>query len=298
VLGEYGGKFSIQVPADIVGGFKAFRLENTPSENGVPAFSLITYKHPETSTEIDLVRSEFPQLLKRIQEKIKPELVALTAHLPQAIDFADAASQIWPQGLKEPIPKAVILSVGPGNPSFSQQLALRGLSPENLLGASVWSSNQRQYGHDEFIDSRTFSEKFEAKFHKPPSYLTAGAVACGLVYEEAFRRTKSISPKDVRKSLQSISDHAENTEARGSIELFYSRIDFREDAEIRGLNDQRPLGTIQLQNVPGGTEDVVLWPKSLRQDGARFVYPFPGFKNIGASSRTRNIKPEPEQWKY
>lgn len=297
VLGNYRDEFSILDPEAINGGFKAFRVEEIPSENHIPSFSLITYEHPETNAEIDLVQSEFPRLLRLIQEKLEPELVALTAHMPQAIDFAEAAAQVWPTGSAS-IPKAIVLSVGPGNPSFSQQLARRGVSPENVLGASVWSPNQRQYGHDEFIESQTFREKFEAKFHKPPSYLTAGAVVCGLVYEEAFRRTKSISPEHVRTALQSISDHAENSEAKGSIELFYSRIDFRDDAEIRGLNDKRPLGTIQLQGAGERIHDVVLWPKSLRQDGRRLVYPFPGFKSTGSRSRLLSPEQEVEQWKY
>lgn len=298
LLQNYGKSFRLEGSGNL-GEFKAFRLETIVATSESPEFPLLVYTHPETPEQIESIRTEFPSLLKMVTEETRPELVAMTAHLPQAIDFTMAAAGVWTKSAAKK-PKAIVLSVGPGNPSFVQQLHKRGIEPENILGASVWSSNQNQFGHDEFIDSKSFREKFEARFHKNPSYLTAGAVASGLVYQEAFRRAGTIESTTVRDALQSISDHPANQLAAGSIELFYSRIDFRDDGHIRGLNDQRPLGTIQLQKREGSSleEDIVLWPDSLSQPNAKLVYPFPGFvepKNPAGFNATDSSA---DQWKY
>tara|TARA_R110002073_G_scaffold73085_17_gene178874 strand:- start:25447 stop:28116 length:2670 start_codon:yes stop_codon:yes gene_type:complete len=297
LLKHYGANFHI-AKIDGLDKFKAFRQETVLATSDTPEFQLLVYTHPENDEQINTVREEFPKLLELVNEKA-PEMVALTAHMPQAIDFTIAASKVWHKEAAE-IPKAIVLSVGPGNPSFTQQLHRQGVSPENILGASVWSPNQKQFGHDEFIDSKSFREKFEARFHKSPSYLTAGAVASGLVYEEAFRRAWTIEHDAVRDALQSISDHPSNQLAEGSIELFYSRIDFRDDEQIRGLNDRRPLGTIQLQARDGFSlvEDIVLWPQSLAQPNAQLVYPFPGFVAPKQSAGFQANDSSADQWKY
>ncbi|HUG68472.1 MAG TPA: hypothetical protein VMM76_12035 [Pirellulaceae bacterium] len=281
----------------------AFRIETIEADPDLntPAFRLVAYTHPETQPQIDQLRKEFPRLLEFVKSKVQPEVLALTAHMPQAIDFTYAAASVWSQAEFDAAsyPKAIVLSVGPGNPYFIRQLQRQGVSPAGLIGASVWSPNQRQFGHDEFIDSQTFREKFEARFHRPPSYLTAGAVACGLVYEEAFRRAGTIARVDVRDHLQSISDHQANSLAAGSIDLFYSRIDFRDDDQIRGLNDRRPLGTIQLQeSAEGQLEDIVLWPQQLSQERAKLDYPFPGFSRSTRDAAFRGIDSDDDLWKY
>ena len=298
LLQHYGDVFRIE-EVDSLDEFEAFRLETIKATNETPEFQLLVYTHPENNEQIEAVRTEFPSLLKLVSDKAQPELVALTAHMPQAIDFTIAAAPIWKTGTTR-IPKAIVLSVGPGNPYYVQQLHRKNVSPEHLLGASVWSSNQRQFGHDEFIEPKSFRDKFEARFHKNPSYLTAGAVTSGLVYEEAFRRAGTIESAAVRNALQSISDHPANQLAAGSIELFYSRIDFRDDDQIRGLNDRRPLGTIQLQSRDGSPleEDIVLWPASLAQPNVRLIYPFPGFAAPANPAGFRAIDSSADQWKY
>jgi len=288
--------------------FRIVQQAGPPSSNpsdpgGTHNNPLIAYVHPESKEAADAIGKEFPKLLGMLDQFSKNnqaiDVISLTGHMPQGIAFVEAGAKVWPSPRNATYPKGIIMSVGPGNPAFTNDPRV-GANARNLIGASVWSSRQRHYGHDEFIESQSFHDKFLAKFHREPSYLTAGAVVCGIVYEEAFRRAQTIEPKLVRDALQSISDsrvHHENFMAKGPIDLFYSRIDFRFDRDpkgVQGLNDKRPMGTVQLREVDGKISEVVIWPASLAQRSEQLVWPFPGF--TAPNSKTRSLRVE--EWKY
>jgi hypothetical protein len=115
---------------------------------------------------------------------------------------------------------------------------------------------------------------------REPSYLSAGATTCGLVYEEAFRRAGSIDREAVRLAL-----------TLTNIDTFYSHIQF----DCRGLNNDRPLVTIQLRKTGDEIRHVPLWPWNLA-GGNRAVWPFrwagpggtaPSWRGAAASSGTK-----------
>ena len=85
-------------------------------------------------------------------------------------------------------PKAIVYSVGPAMPDFVHAL---GPLAANTMGSAMWSASLQAWGHDRFITPRNFRDAFFDRFSKEPSYLAAGASACGTVFEEAARRAGS-----------------------------------------------------------------------------------------------------------
>jgi hypothetical protein len=140
-------------------------------------------------------------------------------------------------------------------PLFAEKL---GPKAENMMGAAMWTYSQHSIGHDRFLTPARYAEAFRDRFVREPSYLAAGATTCGFVYEEAFRRANSIDPGAVRKAL-----------TNGELDTFYSHIKL----DGRGLNNDRPLITIQLRKTGDEIRHVPLWPANL-SGGNRAVWPF------------------------
>ncbi|WP_199555276.1 ABC transporter substrate-binding protein [Sandaracinobacteroides hominis] len=197
--------------------------------------------------------SDFERLVG-LTEELAPDVLAITGHLPESMAAVRALSAgRW-------APKAVIFSVGPAFPQFSAQL---GKLAEHMSGASMWSAAQRTHGHDRFVTPAAFAREFYERFSKEASYLSAGAMACGLVYQEAFRRAGSVDPADVIAAL---------ADPSFSMRSFYSNIAFNAD----GLNEGRPLVTIQLQKNGDQMNQIALWPANLAS-GGDFTWPFAGW---------------------
>jgi ABC-type branched-subunit amino acid transport system substrate-binding protein len=190
----------------------------------------------------------FDQYVDALKE-LNPDLIAHTGHVQEAIPFVEAA---YRRGLK---PRAFLFSVGPAMPLF---VAALGHKAENLMGAAMWTPAQLSLGHDRFLTPARYREAFRDRFVREPSHLSAGATACGLVYEEAFRRARSIDREGVRLAL-----------TLADMDTFYSHIQF----DRRGLNSDRPLVTIQLRKTGDEIGHIPLWPPSLA-GGNRAVWPF------------------------
>jgi len=191
-------------------------------------------------------------------KELNPDLIAHTGHVQEAIPFVEAA---YRHGLK---PKAFLFSVGPAMPLFVEKL---GHKAENMIGAAMWTYSQISIGHDRFLTHALYQEAFRDRFVRESSYLAAGATACGLVYEEAFRRANSIGPEAVRMALTQV-----------DMDTFYSHIRF----DGRGLNNDRPLITIQLRQIGDEIRHVPLWPANLA-GGNHAMWPFRWAGPAGAS---------------
>ena len=200
---------------------------------------LLVYDHNKMNFD------EYAEALK----KLNPDLIAHTGHVQEAIPFVEAA---YRHGLK---PKAFLFSVGPAMPRFVDRL---GDKAENMMGAAMWTYSQHSIGHDRFLTPARYQEAFRDRFVREPSYLAAGATVCGFVYEDAFRRANSIDPRAVRKALTKV-----------DMDTFYSHIQF----DGRGLNNDRPLITIQLRKTGDEMRHVPLWPLDLA-GGNQPVWPF------------------------
>lgn len=191
-----------------------------------------------------------------IVEDLKPDVLAMTGHLGESIAFTRALAA------RNILTKAVVFSVGPAMAAFVNAL---GPLAENTMGAAMWSSALKAWGHDRFITPLEYRDAFFERFSKEPSHLTAGATACGVVFEEAARRAKATDSISVLNEL------------RDSFEMksFYSPINL----DATGLNSSRGLLTIQLQKGPtGALQHAALWPPSLAGAiPAEAVWPFPAW---------------------
>ncbi|MEP1576011.1 ABC transporter substrate-binding protein [Roseibium album] len=194
------------------------------------------------------------QLFTESVQRLDPDVLAITGHLPEGIAAVEA---LYASGYA---PRVIVFSVGPAFPVFSERL---GDKAEHMAGAAMWSAVQQSYGRDRFVRPSFYARDFFDRFSKEASYLAAGATACGLVYEEAFKRAHSIAPENVIAALAS-DDFQMST--------FYSDIAFNEG----GLNENRPLLTIQLRREGDRMVHIPVWPVELAS-GGDFVLPFPGW---------------------
>lgn len=208
---------------------------------------IILFKHNET---------DFAQIINSISS-INPDIISITGHLGESIAIVEQSS------INNLSPKCFAFSVGPAMPEFTVVL---GDKAEHMVGAAMWSSVQESYGHDRYITPENFSKSFFERYSKKPSYLAAGAMACGLVYEEAFRRANSIEGEVIKNEL---------LKSNFVLELFYSKIEF----DKKGLNSKRPLITIQIRKTNNEFFHIPLWPKGLAGRN-EIIYPHPGWDKI------------------
>lgn len=195
--------------------------------------------------------TDFAKYVSAIKE-LDPDLVSITGHREESVPFVQEAKR---QDLS---PNGFIFSVGPAVPAFVNEL---GDLAQHMIGAAMWTSVQESFGHDPFIRPSWYDEAFFARYSKQPGYHAAGATACGLVYEDAIRRAQSLDPTAVRDALRLT-----------EMTTFYSGIEF----DDRGLNDSRPLTTIQLRKVNGKIVHIPLWPAEIAGEN-KAVWPFPGW---------------------
>lgn len=196
--------------------------------------------------------TDFTPVLQRIAEQ-RPKVFLVTGHAPATLAIVQQASAInfTPSGLS--------FAVGPATPSVVQKA---GSLAENLFGPAQWIPQIGATGCDRFGTSEQFAADYYQRYNLTASYLSAGAVACGLVFEDAIQRAGSLDRVSVRNAL-----------ADTHLETFYALIEFND----RGINENKPLYTMQLQQLAEGMTNVVYAPRRLPGSPAP-VWPFPGWK--------------------
>ena len=201
--------------------------------------------------------TDFTGPLAAIQ-KLKADVFFTTGHEPasEAIVHAAALLQFTPMGLG--------IAVGPALPQF-----VGGVGPLaiNLMGPGVWIPQLSALGFDRFGTAANFAADYYARYNLQSSYLSAGAVACGLVYEDAFRRAGTPDRLAVRNAL-----------AATDLDTFYGPIRF----SSQGINNKKSLVTFQIQGQPGKVTNVILGPPSMAPN-AKAVWPFPGWTKVQAA---------------
>ncbi len=215
-------------------------------ELGLMPFDLITYSGEGPA---------FSKIVTQLAEKAVDFVLF-------AGDLADAENFVKESAKQEFHPKGFSFSVGPSLPRFSSP---QGAGPfaAFMLGSTQWTPAADIQGQDRFHSAKAFAGAFWNRYFSAANYLSAGAVATGLSFEDAIVRAGSLAPEFVRQKL-----------AEQEIATFYGPIAF----DKQGLNVQKPIYTIQLQ--PARTELgkmievlVLLNPKS----PGKVVWPFPGF---------------------
>lgn len=204
--------------------------------------------------------TDFSAAMAAIQA-LKPDLFFTTGHEPASVAVVQASAKL---GFT---PMGIGIAVGPALPIFVSAV---GSLAANLMGPGVWIPQLPYLGLDRFGTATNFALDYYNRYNLQASYLSAGAVACGLVYEDALRRAGTVAPAAVRDAL-----------AATSLDTFYGPIAFG----ATGQSDKKPLVTFQIQQQNQKLTNVVLAPLNLAPNAVA-VWPFPGWKSRGLGAAT------------
>jgi branched-chain amino acid transport system substrate-binding protein len=190
--------------------------------------------YPDGVTDLSAMATNFRELA--------PDLVVSAGHFNDAVLFINTAKDL------DFNPQAVLMTVGPSNPTFVEEM---GADSNYILGASQWESTL-SYEDPWFGTSADYAERYEEAYDKPPSYQAAESTATALALHLAIESAGSLDTDAVREALQDM-----------DVVTFYGPINFDET----GKNAGKPMVTIQIQdgdiNVVAPEEAKVadvIWP--------------------------------------
>ena len=151
-------------------------------------------------------------------------------------------------------PKAMVLTVGPNNPGFADDL---GADANYVMGPTQWESSMTYEG-DYFGSASDYAERYETEWGLAPAYQAASATAAALALHLAIEAAGSLDADAVRTALHGL-----------DVDTFYGPINFDET----GKNAAKPMGTVQIQD--GGTQLVAPADVSV----ADLIYPAPSWQD-------------------
>ena len=162
----------------------------------------------------------------------QPDLLIFAGHARDAIRFTRQLKQ-------SPFvrPKAVIMTLGPSQYGYIQEL---GREAEGMIGMTQWLPDSHWSG-DIFGTATDFTRLFRTKFGYTPSYQSAQAATCGVILQQALKRSAAL---DAELIVQSIRDL--------DIETFFGPVKY----DQRGLNIRKPMALVQIQDG----KQVPVWP--------------------------------------
>ena len=126
-------------------------------------------------------------------------------------------------------PKAMVLTVGPNNPKFVDDL---GADANYMMSPTQWESSMTYEG-DYFGSASDYAERYETEWGSAPAYQAASATAAALALHLAIEAAGSLDTDAVRTALRDM-----------DVDTFYGPINFDET----GKNVAKPMGTIQIQD--------------------------------------------------
>lgn len=206
------------------------------------------------SKKINVVLSEgyqagavdFKPILQKVKS-LRPDVVYMVSYLMDA-------SLLMRQSKELDInPKAFVGgAAGFTLPEFLENAAD---ASEYVMSATLWTPQVKYPGGKEF------AENFQKKYGKAPSYHAAEAYATTYVLADVLKRTKGLTPDDLRTALAA----TDMMTAFGPVKF----ISFDQ------FTNQNRMETLVLQVIKKKYETV--WPKSAAS--ADFVFPFPRWRD-------------------
>lgn len=190
-------------------------------------------------------RVDFKPLLIRLVKK-KPDFVYLITHA------ADAA-MIMQQARELNFNPKLFVWHAPGL-TIQESYRYAGEASAYLFSQGLWSSDLPYPG------ARNYYDKFYETFDSPPDYHGAQAYAAMNVIADALKRSKSLTPKDVREAL-----------ANTDMMTVFGPVKF---ISYGKKTQQNMLPTLLLQRLQENFR--VVWPKNIASK--KYVFPVPGWK--------------------
>ena len=201
--------------------------------------------------------TDFSDIIGLIK-KSNPDLFFNTGHLSESDPILNQIISL------DFAPKGIAFSVGPTFLDWRNKFLARDIFIKDIFGSAQWNEYIDIVGFDEIETPQNFAKYFFERFSMYSSYFSAGGYACGIVLKEALIKANSLEKLAVNKELKET-----------NIKTFFAGIQF----DKRGLNDNKPIITIQLQQDENGNLlEVPLSPKDLANGKSNF--PFKGWRKI------------------
>lgn len=189
---------------------------------GLTVAPIITYPDKETNLTAQVTQAK----------GLNPDLVLNSGHFAEAVAIVKAAKEL---GLN---PQGMGFSVGPSLPDFKDTLKA---DANFVYGGSQWTKDLTYQGDDPWKTPQAYFDAFQKRWGNDPSYQSAMATACGLVFQKAIEKAGSLDPKAVRDAI-----------AATDFMSFAGPMKF----DSRGLNITKPMVVEQWQ---AGAKQTV-WP--------------------------------------
>ncbi len=183
------------------------------ADNGIELLATETY--PKDIQDVSAIMTKFRDL--------DPDIFVGGGHYNDAVLFVNAAKEL---GFE---PDGMLITVGPSNPKLVDEL---GDDVAGVLGPTQWEASMA-YSGPYFGSASEYAAYYESLWGETPVYQAASATAAALALQLAVESAGSLETAAVRDALRSL-----------SVDTFYGPISFDE----RGVNTQKPMGTIQVQD--------------------------------------------------
>ena len=181
--------------------------------SGVEVLAVETY--PKDVQDVSAIMTKFRGL--------DPDVFVGGGHYNDAVLFVNSAKEL---GFE---PEAMLITVGPSNPKLVEEL---GEDVEGVLGPTQWEPVMAYEG-EYFGSAEDYADYYESLWGERPVYQAASATASALALHLAIEAAGSTATHAVREALREM-----------SVDTFYGPISF----DARGVNADRPMGTIQVQD--------------------------------------------------
>lgn len=191
---------------------------------GLTVPPIITY--PDKSTDLTAQVTQ--------AKGLKPDLLLNSGHFAEAVAIVKSVKEL---GLNV---QGIGFSVGPSLPDFKDTLKA---DADYVYGGAQWTKDLTYQGDDPWKTPQAYYDAFQKRWGNAPSYQSAMATACGLVFQKALEKAGRLDPAAVRDAI-----------AASDFMSFAGPMKF----DARGINTTKPMVVEQWQQ---GAKQTV-WPSS------------------------------------
>ncbi len=193
-----------------------------------------------------VVKKKTNNFVPYLQEMVpsQPDIIILTSHYQDAVNFSVQLSEI-----KELKPKAVVMTIGPSELGYIQDVGTSGA--EGRIGVTQWVANS-SFNGPVFGTPQDYVREFVNEYGELPTYQDAQSSATGVIYQLALEKCQSLNAHEVLKNIRDL-----------DVETFYGKIKY----DSNGMNIGHKMALVQIQQGNMRT----IWP--LEAAEGRIVFP-------------------------
>ena len=156
--------------------------QQAAKDDGMTVAAYIKYPNAETNLTAQVTQAK----------AANPDLILNSGHFAEAVAIVKSMKEL---GVS---PMGAGFSVGPSLPDFKDTLQA---DADYIYGGSQWTKDLKFQGDDPWVTPQAFYDAFVKRWGNEPSYQSAMAAACGLVFQKAIAKAGSLDPKAVRDAI-------------------------------------------------------------------------------------------------